>query len=194
MPNTTYGTPYVSSSDYVSNYPTVSQTLANYLDTRFKALANIVQATSTYCTGVSNSVASFVDVEQSSGVAFTASITPYYATSKVLVTVRLMVSASATQTVFGRLLRGSTRIGEGATAGSRTPVAGTAYGDTGNPFPMVIQFLDNPATTSAVTYKTQLAPTSSGTVYINQAGSDTDTSSRGRAMSTITLQEIPATS
>jgi len=32
VPNTTYGTPYVSSSDYVTNYPTVSQALANQID------------------------------------------------------------------------------------------------------------------------------------------------------------------
>lgn len=32
MPNTALGTPYVSSSDYVSNYPTVSQNLANAID------------------------------------------------------------------------------------------------------------------------------------------------------------------
>ncbi len=32
MPTTALGTPYVSSSDYVSNYPTVSQNLANAID------------------------------------------------------------------------------------------------------------------------------------------------------------------
>lgn len=33
MANTTYGTPYVTSSDYVTNYPTTSLALANQIDT-----------------------------------------------------------------------------------------------------------------------------------------------------------------
>lgn len=46
MPNTSLGTPYVSSSDYVSNYPTVSQNLANAIDALPRGLVYAKQNTS----------------------------------------------------------------------------------------------------------------------------------------------------
>lgn len=46
MPNTTYGTPYVSSSDYVSNWPTVSQSVANAIDTNAFGIIALANKTS----------------------------------------------------------------------------------------------------------------------------------------------------
>lgn len=63
MPNTSLGTPYVSSSDYVSNYPTVSQNLANAIDALPRGLVacknsttlnqTISSSTATTITGMS---------------------------------------------------------------------------------------------------------------------------------------------
>jgi hypothetical protein len=53
-------------------------------------------------------------------------------------------------------------------------------------------FLDSPNTTSATTYKFQIAVVS-GTGYINRTGSDRDTATYdGRTTSSITVMEISA--
>jgi len=110
----------------------------------------------------------------------TASITPSSATSKVLVLVsQTGIRRDSTGTVGLRLYRGATNIvqiekeaADYATSG-RLITGGTST-----------CYLDSPATTSSITYKTQFADTSGGTtgVRINS----------GPSTSTITLLEIGA--
>ena len=54
-----------------------------------------------------------------------------------------------------------------------------------------ITHMDEPATTSATTYKIQLQAVSSGNAYVNRSHRDTDTSSYdGRFASSITVMEV----
>ena len=120
-------------------------------------------------TGASNNTASYVD----SGL--TATITPKFATSKILVTAIILAveNNTATEGTHVKLLRGSTDLNEfGKFMGyTRTYM-------TNHPS---ISYLDSPSTTSAITYKVQFKRgQGSGIAYI---GANSCTSS-------MTLMEI----
>ena len=120
-------------------------------------------------TGASNNTASYVD----SGL--TATITPKFATSKILVIVTIMAveNNTATEGTHVKLVRGSTDLSEwGKFMGYvRTYVSNHPS----------LNYLDSPATTSATTYKVQFKRgQGSGISYI---GSNSSTSS-------MTLMEI----
>ena len=115
----------------------------------------------------------------------TATITPTLATSKVLVLVSQMVqahlSSTGTATASLRLLRGATTL---LTQGSTTLIRAAADGAGqlaigGN---TSLLHLDSPASTSALTYKTQVA-LYSGSDAVAQANS---------SPSTIILMEVSA--
>jgi len=132
---------------------------------------------------------SFADV-----TGLSVSITPSSASSKVLVLYNVSGSqAVAAQIARSRLMRDSTEINIGDAASTR------ARG-TSDPFSVAAQiigttiagsYLDSPATTSATTYKFQVA-TSGGTVYVNRSEDDSDSTIRSRTVSTITVMEIGA--
>jgi hypothetical protein len=119
----------------------------------------------------------------------TATITPTLATSKVLVlttqTVGYNVTNPATVAQGGiRLLRGATVLQATNTDGGFTILAGTTspYGvESKNS--QVVNYLDSPATTSATTYKIQLA--GSGATTVVRTGFD-------NGWSSIVLMEIGA--
>jgi hypothetical protein len=109
-----------------------------------------------------------------------ASITPKFSTSKILVVVDMAGIYKNTADIYGlmRLVRNSTEIAKmegaygynGTSQENNVGVAGITY-------------LDNPATTSATTYKTQISVnTALGNVGIGRNGST----------SSITLMEIAA--
>jgi len=125
----------------------------------------------TYGTATSSSSTSF------SATGLTASITPKFSTSKILVIVNQ--NGIATGTAFTgmslQLLRGATDLTLFATQTSYQTIslytsAGTSY-------------LDSPATTSATTYSTSQALTYGAGTVISQSAN---------AVSTITLMEIAA--
>ena len=97
-----------------------------------------------------------------------------------------------------RLMRNSTAIGLGDVAGSRpqstTSVGaytGTYANDSYHFIPFTINYLDSPATTSAITYKIQLAGYSGNNTYINRSYQWQNTSLYdGTPSSTITVMEI----
>jgi hypothetical protein len=106
----------------------------------------VVQATTT--TQVSNSTTTFVDTN------LTATITPKFTTSKVLVIVNQSIWKQTTNVSNGvdlKLIRNSTDLGRFAYAILFTNSALEVYGSVS------VSYLDSPASTSAVTYKTQLA-------------------------------------
>jgi hypothetical protein len=129
---------------------------------------------------------SFADV-----TGLSRSITPASASNKVLVIVTMCVGGSTANQVIAQLLRGSTAIGIGDAAGSRTRAAAPwlASNDTVSGT-LNISFLDIPATTSATTYKIQMRCGGVGTVYLNRSATDTDADGFVRGASTITVQEI----
>jgi hypothetical protein len=130
----------------------------------------------TYSTEVGNSTSTFADT------GLNATITPIFATSKILVIIshpsNYKNSASADSSLGMQLVRGSTNI---ASFGRSILYTGSAINNYGS---VSYSFLDSPATTSATTYKTQFRNENhnGAAVAVNVAGSP----------STITLMEIAA--
>jgi len=128
----------------------------------------VVQATTSSATTTTTST--YVDT------ALTASITPSSATSKILVTVycgAVTKTANDLQMNF-QILRGSTGIFLASALNNNSAATSGS-----NP---TFVYLDSPSTTSATTYKVQIADRDNvGTVTFNQNGT-----------ATITLMEIAA--
>lgn len=149
---------------------------------------SVIQVSSTSKTDpFSTSSTSFVDV-----TGLSVSITPTSTSSKILVLGYVHTSVSGDIAFNARLMRDSTAIFVGDTAGSRPRVTffngPTNLPVLGSPFSPI--FLDSPATTSSTTYKVQVF-TNTGTIYVNRSGSDRDTSAYdGRTASSITVMEI----
>lgn len=146
---------------------------------------SILQVVSTTKTDTfSTSSTSFVDV-----TGLSVSLTPTSTTSKVYVVVTMVASNSGDSADEYQLVRDSTAIGN-STAGSSFNgfyVANTyRFGTTGdNPVPFSFNFLDSPATTSATTYKVQVA-TDANTAFVNRIGNNTNIGTS----STITAMEV----
>jgi len=125
-------------------------------------------------------------------------ITPAATTSKVLVLVDLKVGAEHGDGDFHlRLVRGSTVIYARTTADNRkNGFAGRSKFqlDNGNGEAIMVQasavFLDSPSTTSATTYKVQVANVGGRLVYINRQGLDSNAVNIPRGASSITVMEV----
>lgn len=118
-----------------------------------------------------------------------ASITPSSSSSKILIMVNCGL-VTADNNAFLKVLRGSTDIYLGDSAGTRTRSStGDAYNIN---VPFSFCYLDSPATASSTTYKIQYWMYSSGTFYFNRLASDTDNTYRTRTASSITLMEVAA--
>ena len=133
---------------------------------------NILQVVSTTKTDTSsfasNTTNTFVDL---SGLS--VSITPTSASSKILIEFDVSV-AVGTGTVHVRLVRGSTPIAVGDSASNRlqSTVARRSMSSVYSleNTPMSMSFLDSPNTTSATTYKIQMAVTGSTSAINAYAG------------------------
>jgi hypothetical protein len=127
----------------------------------------------TTTTSVQNNTSTYADT------GLTATITPKSSSSKILVTVSqnglYKQAANAENRIKIAVLRGSTTL---ADSGNLLLYTGSAIGSGGS---YSISILDEPATGSAVTYKTQfLNPNGTAGVFVQE----------GSARSTIVLQEI----
>ena len=103
------------------------------------------------------------------------SITPKFNTSKIFISVSNMGIAYNTNYVRHKLLRGSTVI-----------CAAFAYNNNNYWMPVnfAMTFLDSPATTSSITYKTQFGASNNGDIRYNYSGDGTGSNA------SITLMEI----
>ena len=152
-------------------------------------ILQVVQVTKTDI--LSTTSTSFIDA-----TGLSASITPSSASNKILMTVSVPFGASTR--AFFKLVRGSTDILLGDSAGSRIPANFHGYGDAtvGDAFYALQMFsfsvLDTPSTTSSTTYKIQWRANTGGTIYINRDGDDTNNTEHSRSASTIILMEIAA--
>ena len=120
------------------------------------------------------------------------SITPSSSSNKILVTGQLSYAASSN--LYFRLVRGSTAIAVGDTAGSRiscTGASGYNFGDGNVGENANFNFLDSPSTTSSTTYKIQVYGFNIAQ-YVNRVVTDTDSNVSPRNISTITVTEIKA--
>lgn len=125
---------------------------------------------------------------------FSATITPSSTSSLILVISVLSLGAnnSVTQGTT-QLFRGSTAIAQGDAAGSRVRRTNYFSGSEFSAPTETTVWLDNPATTSATTYKMQIAATSNGQIVsVNRCTSDQDNVAVARSVSTLTLMEISA--
>jgi len=113
-------------------------------------------------------------------------ITPSSTSSKILVNVNIGSHDVTVAATCGYILkRGSTSIGVGTGDGTGSTMASTQNSDRGEGQSMM--FLDEPATTSSLTYKLQ-AYVNSATLSINDREGNADYST----ISTITVMEILA--
>lgn len=145
-------------------------------------------------TTVSSAAGYSVGANALQDVGLNVTITPRSATNRILVIATLSSSAVSFARPSTVLLRNSTRIGIGNAAGSRSRISGSgAQGETA-PGTQTVNFLDSPATTSAVTYRAQMLNLHSATQQynFNYDVSNSDNGSHGRTASTITVMEIVA--
>ena len=128
-----------------------------------------------YSTEVTSSLATYVNT------GLSASITPTSSSSKILVMVThgtiTKTNGSSNNRVMMKLLRDSTDL---AIFGNGLLYTATALQNRGS---AVFNYLDSPATTSSITYKTQFAN--------GDAGAEVQVQTNGSA-SSITLMEIAA--
>ena len=111
------------------------------------------------------------------------SITPYYSTSKILIIASLHTEINSYNIGSTRINRNGTVIGSGSGGAHRVWLS-QSYGGV-NGTNTGVQYLDSPATTSALTYKLQWW-VSTGTAYLNRGVGNTDFNDT----STITVWEI----
>jgi hypothetical protein len=140
------------------------------------------------------SSATFTDV-----TGLSATITPTSTSNNILVIVSLGAvgngdTGSQPHTSIFRILRGSTAIGVADAAGSRPQSnfrTSSAY-NTDHAHSYHCTLLDSPSTTSATTYKLQMATQESGTGCINRTRVDSDGTGiyQARSSSSIILMEI----
>ena len=153
----------------------------------------IIQVVQTVRTGTESlSIASGAISGDLTGL--TASITPRSTSNKILVSVGVNCSADS-NVCYLYLYRGGAVVSGaiGDAAGSRVRVSATgwtsnnAQGETVN-----FEYLDAPASTSALTYSLRIGHSSgiTRTTNINYAYGDTDNATYARAMSYIILMEV----
>ena len=152
------------------------------------SIIQVVQSTKTDTASVTG--ATFGDV------GLSATITPKFSSSKILVMIQASISASVGFDIKARLMRGSTPLLIGDAAGSRpratVNITQTYHStNTYNCDQAIINYLDSPNTTAATTYKIQYASYASYVAYINRTGSDLNTTEYdARTASSIILMEV----
>jgi hypothetical protein len=169
--------------------PTTSGTvLTSASNTGFPA-GSILQVVSTTKTDAYSNAAqnAWNDV-----TGLSVSITPSSSSNKILVTGQLSYAASSN--LYFRIVRGSTAIAVGDTAGSRiscTGASGYNFADGNVGENATFEYLDSPSTTSSTTYKIQVYGFNI-TQYVNRVVTDTDSTISPRNVSTITVTEVKA--
>jgi hypothetical protein len=165
MPDTgaPWNIPYVENADLVSDWPADSLLVANAVAAGLSAAAlpgigsNVGQAVKT--DAFSTASGTFVDV---TGLSVT--ITPSSDTSKILVLYSVNIGTGATDDAFTviQLVRDATVVNAG--------LDGTAlfWGHNRSAITAAGNFVDSPATASAVTYKVQVKKVGTTTAYVNR--------------------------
>ena len=129
-----------------------------------------------------------------------ASITPSSASSKILVSYTIHMGVSYYQ-ARSRIVRGSTVVGTGTNEGTRGEASSAyiLYDDVAgtNQYrhaPLGIDYIDSPASSSALTYKIQVSAYSTHTWYVNRSYTFQNDGTTGSfdsiPLSVITLMEI----
>ena len=130
-------------------------------------------------------------------IGLTATITPKFASSKILIITNVACSfngADAARRAHVSIFRGSTNISSPDSPGTRSVGFGAPANAYGRSEMTMVSpnFLDSPASTTALTYSVQIRVETGDTFYINRSAGDTDNGFFPRGVSTITLLEIAA--
>ena len=143
---------------------------------------------------VKDDTATFTTTSFTDITVLSASITPTSSSSKILVEAFVYVSNIGNTTGMINIVRGSTNIAQ--PSGSVTNTASIfSYIGVAHMVQRVMTFLDSPSTTSATTYKIQVATEDGDTVALNkrQVGDSNDAAAKNtRYASTITAMEVAA--
>jgi hypothetical protein len=125
----------------------------------------------------------------------TATITPTSATSKILIMTTFFCGSGSSPYAKFKMQRNGTDVFLGDAYNSSTRQSAAAYagvdGVTTQSISVATQYLDSPATTSAVTYKWQVSTFSSRAIYVGRSQNDSDANGN-TTPSSITLMEIAA--
>lgn len=154
---------------------------------------NIIQVKQTVKTDTtSTSGTSFIDV-------ITCSITPVSSSNKIICIYKIGMSTNnAGLSGSARLVRDSTAIYVGDSAGSRTQASSHFVADSDGIghvkiFDLNGTFMDSPSTTSAITYRLQYKSDYNGySVYVGRSLQDTDAAYRARIPTSLLLMEVAA--
>ena len=156
----------------------------------FGKVLQVVSITKTDTFSASVATGTYTDI-----TGLSVSITPSSASNKILIFAKVDGGADSglSRPQYYRLLRDSTVIGSGVTEGNRPGnsfSSGAYYARS-----MIsgsLNFLDSPATTSAITYKIDVSHESgaTSTVYVNRSSIDDNLGATKRGISIITLMEI----
>ena len=124
----------------------------------------------------------------------TATITPKFSTSKILISFGLSGGTNDdVNHLYAIIHRDSTEIGSATDTGSRTG-ASVVY-NTGDQQQLFGggQHLDSPATTSAITYRIKVRTSNTQTAYFGRSARDNNAADYdGRSSSFLTLMEVSA--
>jgi len=154
------------------------------------ASGSIIQVVSTTKTDTFTTTShSFTDI-----TGLSVSITPASSSSKILIFAYVTGTGTSNTRAVHRLLRDSTAIAIGDAASNRARAFGgiwTTDSQTAETVSIVHQ--DSPSTTSATTYKIQIANgNNTDTVYVNRANNWTNDFAHPATSSGITLMEVAA--
>lgn len=181
-------TPTTLPASYVAGTVLTAASLNN-----LRGAFRILQVAQTVKTDTFTTTSStFVDV-----TGLSVSITPSATSNKILVIADIKQSGGADGFNPGiRLLRDSTTVYAGDAASNRTSgFYGVNGVNSGTIWTGTAVYLDSPATTSATTYKIQIAAKTAGAAFtagINRSNADGDFAYVWRTASSITVCEVSA--
>ena len=155
----------------------------------FGKIGQVVQAVKTDTQSTTST--SFVDI---SGIS--VSITPSSTSSKIFITANITGGHVINDTnIIFQLKRDTTDIYLGTTAsGSRINASASLYtgNDSNHADKATMSFVDEPSSSSAITYKVQFKSYSGSAVYINRSSADVDAGYNVRQASSLIAMEILA--
>jgi len=153
----------------------------------FGKIGQVVQAVKTDTQSTTST--SFVDI---SGIS--VSITPSSTSSKIFITANITGGHVINDTnIIFQLKRDTTDIYLGTTAsGSRINASASLYtgNDSNHADKATMSFVDEPSSSSAITYKVQFKSYSGSAVYINRSSADVDAGYNVRQASSLIVMEV----
>ena len=127
-----------------------------------------------------------------------ASITPSSSSNKIYLSAQISYSQLSTtyKAWFKRTIGSGTatdvHVGDAAGSRQRTSIPLALVTDTNQANSFILQFVDEPATTDQITYQLYVINDNSIAFNLNRSNADADSSTGGRYISTIILQELGA--